>query len=44
MRVGRCGVGKVSVALVALTVELLVLAWLVGSALWEMAGAVIAEW
>src|SRR3954462_11717254 len=28
MRVGRCGVGKVSVALVALTVELLVLAWL----------------
>ena len=38
------GVGKIWVALVALAVELIVLAWFVGSELWELAGAAIAQW
>ena len=37
-------VGKIWLALVALAVELIVLAWFVGSELWEFAGAAIAEW
>jgi hypothetical protein len=37
-------VGKIWVALVALAVELVVLAWLVGSGVWAIAGAAIAQW
>jgi hypothetical protein len=37
-------VGKIWVAVVALAVELMFLAWLVGVHVWEWAGGAIAEW
>ena len=41
---GGVGVGKIWVALVALTAELSLLAWLVGVHVWEWASSAAAGW